>query len=190
VVAGALVVVAGIVVWSSGALPGPDHQAPGTPVTITGATPVTDVRGARVSAGFLPTRLVIPALDLDEPVLEVGIVERAGSLEWETVRNAVGHHIDSARPGQPGNMVLTGHVAVASAGDRAVFRSLAELQVGQELEVFAGEERHRYVVEDMKIVASDEVNVLRSDIATELTLVTCTPDLIDRLIVRGIHVAM
>lgn len=187
-IAATLVLSAGAVAWWSGVgdRSSPGHEA-GTPVTVAQEAESETRTGPRMADGLLPTRLVIPAIELDEPIVEVGVVERDGSLEWETARNAVGHHIDSARPGQPGNMVLSGHVSVASASDRAVFRSLAMLRVGDDLQVWAGDEAHRYVVSDIAVVSPDSVKLLRSGVATEVTLITCTADLQGRLIVKGVH---
>ncbi len=77
-----------------------------SPTPATQATPLTESTQA--------TRLVIPALALDVPVVEVGwhLVTTADgqrTTEWEIADNAAGHHINSAAPGAIGNVVISGH---------------------------------------------------------------------------------
>jgi sortase A len=89
------------------------------------ATPeASPVATATEVAASLPVRLTIPALDIDCPVVEVGWqeVEAGGQrqLEWKVAAYAAGHHQGSALPGQPGNMVMSGHHNI----DGEVFRSI------------------------------------------------------------------
>jgi len=60
-----------------------------------------------------PVRILIPALDLDAPVIEVGwamiLEDGVWRSEWETADHAAGHLQSSANPGEPGNMVISGH---------------------------------------------------------------------------------
>ncbi len=69
---------------------------------------------APVSAG-LPVRIVIPDLEIAAPVVEMGwqVVETANGpqSEWDmdALKGAVGHHINSAPLGVPGNIVISGH---------------------------------------------------------------------------------
>jgi len=66
-----------------------------------------------VGAGAPPIRLTIPALGLDVPVEPMGwrvVQDAAGShSEWDVVDNAAGHHVNSAYPGEAGNVVMSGH---------------------------------------------------------------------------------
>ncbi|MDH7487224.1 MAG: sortase [Anaerolineae bacterium] len=61
----------------------------------------------------VPVRIVIPDLGIDAPVEEVGwrVEEVRGELRstWEMASFAAGHHSNSALPGQPGNVVISGH---------------------------------------------------------------------------------
>ncbi len=79
-------------------------SATNTPVAL--ATPLTSSSPAR--------RLLIPALALDVPVIEVGwhvVTDANGArtTEWDIAENAAGHHINSAAPGTAGNVVISGH---------------------------------------------------------------------------------
>ncbi len=61
----------------------------------------------------LPVRIVIPDLELDAKVVEMGweaVNTTAGpQSEWVIPKNAAGHHINSAALNQPGNLVISGH---------------------------------------------------------------------------------
>lgn len=115
------------------AAPAPDVPVSNTP-TGTAAIAETAIpsetvawAAAPVGSNPSPIRLVIPALALDVPVVEVGwdIVEEAGTWKsvWQTAVNAAGHHRDSANPGEAGNVVLSGHHNTKGE----VFRQLSEI---------------------------------------------------------------
>ncbi len=119
------------------------------------------------------TRIVIPAIDVDAPVVE--------GDGWEELKMGVGHHIGSVNPGERGNMVVSGHNDVFGE----VFRRLGELGPGDEIIVYAGETPYRYLVRERRIVQPDEVSVMESTTKATMTLITCYPYLIDthRLVV-------
>lgn len=133
----------------------------------------------------LPTRVVVPTAGVNAPIRGVGIVFEDGVAQWETVDRAVGHHVDSALPGGPGNVVLSGHVSVASDEAIPYFAELRHVRVGDIVEVHSGSNVFRYRIEDMKRVSPETTSVLRSDHRSRVTLITCTPDLRDRLIVSA-----
>ncbi len=74
-----------------------------------------------------PVWLRIPALGIDTPVVPVypTRVQRGDwwFQTWETADYAAGYHVGSAYPGQPGNVVISGHNNIAGA----VFRPLSVL---------------------------------------------------------------
>lgn len=163
-------------------------SARSAPATLTAAAtgrpaPVAAVAG--VSLGGLPTRVVIPAANIDATVQEVGVTLRDGKPAWETAWRAAGHHLDSALPGQLGNMVITGHVSVADRGNLAVFSQLDEVAAGDVVEVYSGDDRFLYTVNKVLVVPPSAVKLLRSDSTATVTLVTCTKDLKNRLVVVG-----
>ncbi len=188
-IAAALVAGAGLLAWYGLA---PDAAAvPATQETVTiapaaGAAPGEPlVSAAPTMHGFLPTRVVVASAGIDTPIAEVGVVMEGGKPVWETAWRSAGHHIDSARPGQPGNMVITGHVAVADRNNAAVFRTLNMVKPGDVVEVQAGETTYRYQVDRVVITSPSALNILRSDHTARVTLITCTPDLKQRLVVTG-----
>ena len=113
------------------------------------------------------TRIVIPAIDVDAPVIE--------GDGWEELKRGVGHHPGSAQPGEPGNVVLSGHNDIFGQ----VFRRLEELVPGDEIILYAGERSYRYEVVDKRVVAPTEVEVMDPTAEPTLTLITCHPYLVD-----------
>lgn len=158
--------------------------AAGPQATLT-ASPQAAAAVSSLPAGSLPTRLVIPAAGVDTAIAEVGVTLEHGRPAWETAWRAAGHHIDSARPGQPGNVVITGHVSVADRNNIAVFRQLDRVNVGDIIEVQAGSDAYRYQVTGTEVVDPSATRLLRSDHTARVTLITCTPDLKHRLVVTG-----
>jgi len=122
------------------------------------------------------TRIVIPAIDVDAPVVE--------GDRWEELKRGVGHHIGSANPGERGNVVLSGHDDVFGE----VFRRLTELTEGDIVQVYDSAGRtYKYRVATRRIVAPTEVSVMDPTTEPIITLITCYPYLVDtqRLIVIG-----
>lgn len=153
------------------------------------AQPAPQTAEVATSQSGLPTRVVVPAADIDAPIQGVGVVLSEGRAAWQTAWQAVGHHIDSALPGNPGNVVLTGHVSVATSADIAYFKHLQSVAAGDIVEVYSGSTLHRYVVEAVLEVPPEAVRILKSDHRARVTLITCTPDLERRLVVIGTLVA-
>lgn len=120
------------------------------------------------------TRLIIPAISVDAPVVE--------GDGWEELKKGVGHHVGSANPGERGNVVLSGHNDVFGE----VFRRLTELPEGDEVQIMDSSGRtYRYRVSVRRIVEPTEVRVMDPTTDPILTLITCYPYLVDtqRLIV-------
>jgi sortase A len=113
------------------------------------------------------TRIVVPAIDVDAPVVE--------GDDWEQLKKGVGHHINSANPGERGNCVLSGHNDVFGE----VFRRLEDLELEDEVIVYTGVQPYRYVVKTKRIVEPTEVSVMYPTTKPVLTLITCYPYLVD-----------
>jgi LPXTG-site transpeptidase (sortase) family protein len=132
-----------------------------------------------------PTRLEIPKIKLDTPVVELGwhaATDRDGQIfsEWDVAEYAAGWHKNSARPGEPGNVVLSGHNNILGA----VFRELDQLRAGDAVVLWAEERAFAYTIEQVVVVpethASDEQRAENARwIAPfeddRLTLVSCWP---------------
>ena len=132
-----------------------------------------------------PTRLVIPAIGLDAPVDPVGWHVETDNGRPANVWDApdyfaAGWLKTSAPLGMPGNTVLDGHNNI----EGQVFRSLANIQIGDTITVYTTSQGHVYRV-SQKLILKEigqplEVRLANaqyiSPMADErLTLVTCWP---------------
>jgi sortase A len=119
------------------------------------------------------SRISIPSIDVDVPVVE--------GDGWEELKMGAGHRIGSANPGERGNIVISGHNDVYGE----IFRPLEDVNIGDEVVVYAGDTPYRYVVVAKMVVEPTEVSLLETTPNATLTLITCHPYMIDthRLVV-------
>lgn len=129
------------------------------------------------SEALRPDRLVIPAIAVDTPVVEVFVVDGA----WEVADYAAGYLHGTGLPGDPGNLALAGHAGLRGA----VFRDLGRLAVGDDLFVDAGGWRYQYRVREARNVWPTDVDVLHPTKLPTITLITCTNWDTQRLVVMG-----
>lgn len=139
----------------------------------------------RSSLAHRPQRIVIPSIDVDAPVIEVGLTAFASGgetfFQWLVPADyEAGWHNTSAPLGEPGNTVLNGHHNIFGE----VFGRLVDLEVGSEIVVYDAETPHNYTVADIEILPErDQPLAVRQENAKwiqptddeRLTLVTCWP---------------
>jgi sortase (surface protein transpeptidase) len=153
-------------------LPGAAAQLEQAPLPEAGQSACGEVVQARSVAA--PVGLTIPSIGVSAPIVPLG-VGKDGQMESPDGPDDVGWYRTSARPGQPGNLVLSGHL---DWRDRlAVFASLRQLEPGSTV-VVRGEDgvEHSYAVEWNRSYPGatapiDEI-VSGSDDSL-LTLITC-----------------
>jgi len=117
------------------------------------------------------TRIVIPAIDVNAPVVVIPI--RNGTWDVKQITHEVGHLQGTASPGDSSNVVMAGHITL-TAGGYGPFRGLAQLQPGDEIRVYVGEQEvYVYVVDAVKTVGSTDVEVAYPTTEPILTLITC-----------------
>ncbi len=133
----------------------------------------------------LPTRILIPAIGVDAPVVPVSwqAVEVGDQTQaaWEVAdMYAAGWHENSAALGAPGNTVLNGH----NTTNGEIFRDLYTLEVGETIAVYSDDVSYTYAVTEILILpeAGQPLEVrlenARYILPTEderLTIVTCHP---------------
>ncbi len=134
------------------------------------------------------TRIVIPKLSLDAPVL-FSPVEN-GTWKVDHLGQAVGHLEATAPPGSESNIVLAGHVTLAT-GEYGPFASLSQLAPGDLVIVYEADQKFFYVIESSQTVDRNSVGVTYPSNTGQITLVTCINwnneegRYSDRLVVRG-----
>lgn len=99
----------------------------------TDRTPSASPNSGRAPGHSPPVRLRIPAIEVDTPVIRLGL-EPDGTVEVPpiTADDRAGWYRHSPTPGQVGPSVILGHVTVGAYGD-GVFRDLARLRRGDRI---------------------------------------------------------
>lgn len=133
--------------------------APNEAVRSVVPLPVLAMSGREIRRGTPVARLLIPAIELDEIVMEgVGPVELNGGP---------GHFPGSVLPGDAGNSILSAH------RDRH-FRRVGELAVGALIRTETRTGAVEWVVTERRVVSRDTPALFEESAAT-LTLTTCWP---------------
>jgi sortase A len=136
-----------------------------------------------------PVRLSIPSVGIDSKIVPITwkmIPSKNGGSksEWQVADYAVGHHSGSANPGEPGNVVLSGHVDYRGQ----VFKELHNVKKGDQVIVYTEKGQYVYVVTDLVLVREDGAsdaekarNARYMDPTPDqtLTMITCYPYGID-----------
>ncbi|CAN5505877.1 hypothetical protein BH10ACT1_BH10ACT1_11650 [soil metagenome] len=147
-----------------------------TSTTTTGpaVTTTTELPSPTSTAptGIEPTRLRVPSLGIDAPIVPVGLApDRQMEIPPAT---DVGWYRLGPRPGDAGSAVLAAHVDYG--GRRGAFFDLAGIPVGGEVLVDGPDGTRRFVVTIREQVAKAEVHLERYFTAEgpeRLTLITC-----------------
>lgn len=166
----------------------PDDFVPANPVeeTLGFALPTGSVNSVTLEG--VATRLVIPKLNLDAPVMIAPIQNETWQVEQ--LGQAIGHLEGTAPPGSNSNIVLAGHVTI-SAGVNGPFIGLGNLAAGDTIEVYEGEQKFNYVVDGYQTVDRTAIEVTYPSSSGQITLITCNNwsdeegRYIERLVVKG-----
>jgi sortase A len=117
------------------------------------------------------TRIVIPAINADAPV--VVIPARDGTWDMEQVTHQVAHLQGTANPGDSNNMVLAGHFTLPGGGS-GPFKELDNLQSGDQVQVYGSDGAvYVYTVDSMKVVDVSNIEIASPTSGPILTLITC-----------------
>lgn len=133
-----------------------------------------------------PSRIALPSIGVETDVVKVGwdavaLTNGQTASRWQVADFAAGWHKNSAVPGEPGNVVLSGHNNIRGA----VFRKLYQLQPGDTATVWAGGQAFDYRVEEVMILEEEGAPLKqRRENARwiqpfddeRLTLVSCWPE--------------
>ena len=159
-------------------------ELPQTPLlspaqTLTPVPVVTPL--ASDASEWIPTRIVIPAINLDAPIETVGWSVVGGVSTWNIPNHyAAGWLQVSATLGKKGNTVLDGHHNIAGE----VFRHLVDLKPGVVITVYSAQRAFTYQVSAMHIlpdlnqpieVRRRNARWIQATLDERLTLVTCWP---------------
>jgi LPXTG-site transpeptidase (sortase) family protein len=135
-------------------------------------------------------RVIVSGISLDEPVVMARLIDEGGRSTWEIPAFAVGHAEGTPGSGEPGNVVLLGHVESREAGN--VFKELHRVREDDVVELWSGDRVSSYRVISVRNVRRDDPSVLQSTGEPSVTLITCggwwnpfLRDYSERLVVQG-----
>jgi LPXTG-site transpeptidase (sortase) family protein len=170
--------------------PLPTADLPPKATTIKTVKPAPTYKSTSVSFAsalphLTPTRLIIPAIELNAPIIatkRVNLEINGQSVTTWAVPDtfAAGWHYTSALPGQIGNTVINGHSNVYGE----VFRYLERLQQNDEIIVYVDDTAYHYHVTDRYLLEEENLSWefrtknIQLTMPTEderLTLITCAP---------------
>ncbi len=131
-------------------------------------------------------RLVVPKLGKSVPLVNMSTESIQGE-NWselekqiqDGLRKGVVHYPGTAKPGQYGNVFMTGHSSYYpwdSGKFKDVFATLSKLDVGDRYYVYYDQKKYAYQITEKKEVQPNNVNVLSQPVDKKIsTLMTCTP---------------
>ncbi len=123
---------------------------------------------------------IIAVLNIPKINLEIAVVE---GVEKENIKYFVGHFPNSVMPGEIGNLCVAGH---RTSNYAQPFKEISKLENGDEIIFTYKNKEYIYIVNSSFVVTPDDTYIL-DNTANEatLTVVTCTLDSKNRLIVKG-----
>lgn len=123
-----------------------------------------------------PVRLRIPRIDVDAPVMGLGLNDE-GSLEVPPAaeRNLAGWYEDGTTPGAEGTAIVAGHVD--NAQGPSVFYTLGALEKGHRIEVLRADGRTAvFTIDAIEVYEADafpDKKVYGAGERAELRVITC-----------------
>lgn len=113
----------------------------------------------------LPVRLQISALDIDVAVQAMSFADS----HWSAPSQGIVYLLDTPLPGQMGNSVLYGH------NWNSLLGNLNKAKVGQTITIqFSDKSVQNFTIQSIRVVSSNQAEVLDQSKDQRLTLYTCT----------------
>jgi len=136
-------------------------------------------KASNVPAAPQPNQLIIPAMQLDQPIYE-------GTDTYAELDKGVWHWPGSSTPDKGSNTVLLGHRFTYTT-PRGVFYFLDVVKVGDEISIEWNNILYTYRVYQTEVVTPDHVEILDPTAEPTLTIYTCTPTWwpVNRLVVKA-----
>lgn len=120
-------------------------------------------------------KITIPSLNIEGIIVE--------GTDDNEIKHNVGHFEGTSMPGEEGNFAIAGHTSTIY---NKVFNNLHKINVGDEIVIKALNGEFIYKVSESFVVEPEDTTVLNSVVGRkEITIVTCTNGIKNRLIVKG-----
>lgn len=127
------------------------------------------------SVAELPTRIIIPEIDLDLPISNPSTRDIATLDEY--LKEGPVRYVDSAQLGEKGNVLIfahTSHLPVVKNQMYKAFNRVPELKAGDSITIESEGKKYLYTVRSVRKVDAEEASVdISPGVGTKLTLVTC-----------------
>lgn len=153
---------------------GPSMVAPAAPVESSTPEPSLVAPAAPAAQGLAPVSIAITAIDLAEPLIDLGLTADGG-MEVPADFDAVGWFTGGGRPGGRGPLIIAAHVD--SPTGPAAFIRLRELAPGDAVAVTdSAGIVHRYRVTEVADYPKADfptARVFGAVVSDELRLITC-----------------
>ncbi len=160
--------------------------ATATPTLTPSSSPIPAWYGAPVGSLPRAARIRIRTLNVDAPTLEMGwkdtLLDGKLVTDWDVPLNEVGWSLNSANPGERGNVVMAGHNNLGTA----VFKKLYKLKKGDEITItnavgtsFLYRVALSYVVAERDVPMAkrlENAKVMQPTNDARLTLISCWPE--------------
>ncbi len=202
-----LALLLGLAVWVGATSLGISSSAPPSAifpgddaVPVRGAAPVRSIHTPLVAVWPIPApmhqnsraarpagvAIVIPRLGLRATVIDEDM-DPTGHLIIAH-GPVITHFRFSATPGQSGNYIAYGHDDI----EGSLFRYLPTMRWGDQVALVEGHRRYIYRVTGSRVVLPSDVSVLAQTRKPTITLISCTPYLVDtqRIVVTAALVAV
>lgn len=103
---------------------------------------------------------------------------------WEQLKKGIGQHLNTANPGEKGNMVVSAHNDIFGE----LFKDLDKLKPGDIVIVITQDRTFTYTITGTQIVEPTAVEVMAPTTDATLTLISCYPYRVDnkRIVVTAI----
>ena len=150
-----------------------------TPGSMDPATLIVDPNASSTVSS--DPRLIIPKINVDAPIVWDANAASKESLDAAMDKGVAWFNIQgaSARPGEKGNFVLSGHSSNdwLDRGDyKFIFAPLERMKAGDTIYVNYNSTRYVYTITRTKVVKPTDVAALQTGTdKPHMTLVTCTP---------------
>lgn len=137
---------------------------------VAGPTPAV----MQAATGLKPTRIVVPKVGVDTPVLNP-VRSDLASLDDALLSGAV-RYPGTAFLNEEGSVVIFGHqsyLPVVRNPAYKAFNDLQKLEAGDIISVYAGDTEFRYAVRSVELKTTDAGSIALETKGQTLTLVTC-----------------
>jgi sortase A len=121
-------------------------------------------------------QIQIPAIGVNAPVV-------LGD-GWEQLKKGIGQHLNTANPGETGNLVVSAHNDIFGE----LFKELDKLKPGDKVIVTTQDKSFTYIVTGTQFVEPTRVDVMAQTSTKTLTMISCYPYRIDtqRIVVTAV----